>query len=349
MNSLREYARGARRRQSIGDTRVLGSPYASGSIFSRVSPCRTHYRIWTMKKIVLTGLTVGAVLAAACNDANAPANELAIGMASAYSMTPAGFDQLSTSFNANSSAGAFQPNFEGRGRGGGFGPPGHGPGFGLGFMGGGLGGPFMGDGLGPRADDSSCAYSTSTALVTCTFTTRDGLNVTRISKYTTASGQTQAKIDSTTNTVVSTITVAGTATRRDSSKSVVSHTSNQTVAGLAKGSAQRTVNGTSTGTETTTGTSEKGAFTAKRVAGDTIKAVVIPVPTTTNTRPYPTAGSITRSMTATVTITGQAPTTSSRREVVTYDGSATAKVVITQDGKTQNCTLPLPHGRLACE
>jgi hypothetical protein len=35
--------------------------------------------------------------------------------------------------------------------------------------------------------------------------------------------------------------------------------------------------------------------------------------------------------------------------VITYDGTATAKVVITQDGTTQNCTLPLPRGRLTCQ
>ena len=85
----------------------------------------------------------------------------------------------------------------------------------------------------------------------------------------------------------------------------------------------------------------QGAFTAKRTAGDTVIAVVIPAGTATNEHPYPTAGTIIRAMSATVTITGQSPTTSTRREVVTYDGSATAKVVITQDGTTQNCTLPL--------
>jgi hypothetical protein len=53
-------------------------------------------------------------------------------------------------------------------------------------------------------------------------------------------------------------------------------------------------------------------------------------------------------MNASVTITGQSPAVSSRREVVTYDGSATAKVVITHDSTTQNCTLPLPRGRLTC-
>jgi hypothetical protein len=43
-----------------------------------------------------------------------------------------------------------------------------------------------------------------------------------------------------------------------------------------------------------------------------------------------------------------ATTTSHRREVITYDGSATAKMVITQDGTTKTCTLPLPFGRPTC-
>ena len=38
----------------------------------------------------------------------------------------------------------------------------------------------------------------------------------------------------------------------------------------------------------------------------------------------------------------------SRREVITYDGSATAKVEITENGTTRNCTRPLPRGQLSC-
>jgi hypothetical protein len=34
--------------------------------------------------------------------------------------------------------------------------------------------------------------------------------------------------------------------------------------------------------------------------------------------------------------------------VVTYDGTATAKVVITRDGTTRNCTVALPRGRPSC-
>lgn len=303
-----------------------------------------------MKQFVITAGCAVAIVVSACSDANAPSSQLAVTLASAYSATPAGFDQLSTSFSSDPAAGAFHPEFGGHGRGpGGFGERGGGPGFGLGFMGGGLGGPFLGDGFGPmHSDDSSCTFASSTGLVTCTATTHDGLTVTRVSKYTTASGTVQQKLDSTTNTVATTVTVTGTATRRDSSTSVVNETNTQTVTGLAKGSTQRTVNGTSAGTENTTGKSSQGAFTAKRIAGDTVKNVVIPVSTGT-TPTYPTAGTVIRSMNATVTISGQSPTTSSRREVITYDGSATAKVVITQDGTTQNCTLPLPHGHLTCQ
>jgi len=146
-----------------------------------------------------------------------------------------------------------------------------------------------------------------------------------------------------------TTTGKGAATRCDSSPSDIDEKSSQTVTGLAKGNAQRTINGASAGSETTNGKSADGAFTSKRVAGDTITNLVIPNPSSSTTPPYPTAGTVIRSISVTVTLAGQAATTHARREVVTYDGSATAKVVITQDGTTQNCTLPLPRGRLTCQ
>jgi hypothetical protein len=218
-------------------------------------------------------------------------------------------------------------------------------------MGGGLFGGFWGDdfGRGFAPTDTSCKFSSSTGVITCGPRTRDGLTINRTIQFQTASGQSQSAFDTaTTNTVTTKVTVSGTTTRRDGDQSTINSSSNQSVTGLAKGSTSRTVNSASAGTENTTGTSQQGAFTAKRVAGDTVKGVVIPVSTSTDRFPYPTAGSITRSITSTVQITGQTATTSSRREVITYDGSATAKVIITQDGTTQNCTLPLPHGRLTC-
>jgi hypothetical protein len=127
----------------------------------------------------------------------------------------------------------------------------------------------------------------------------------------------------------------------------VNDASDRTVTGLAKGSTQRTVNGTSKGQESTTGESSRGKFTATRVVGDTTVGVVIPV-STDGSKTYPTAGTVVREIRASLTYEGQAATTVSRREVVTYDGSATAKVVITENGTTKNCTRPLPRGPLSC-
>jgi hypothetical protein len=126
----------------------------------------------------------------------------------------------------------------------------------------------------------------------------------------------------------------------------VSNTSDRTVTGLAQGSTQRMVSGVSGGTETTTGTSTRGEFTATRTIADTTAGIVVPV--TTDGRAYPTAGSVTRTMTATLKYTGQDAVSLTRREVVTYDGTATARVVITENGTTRNCTRALPRGSLSC-
>jgi len=301
-----------------------------------------------VKGLCLAG---GALIAAACSETSSPGNLFDLTNSSAFSSVPTGFSQLSSSFDSTGAPGdgPFHPEFEGHRRGHGPGGPGGGPGFGLGFMGGGLGGLFFGGDFFHFRNDGSCAFSSSTGLVSCSGNTRDGLTVTRVSSYKNAAGVAQEKPDSTTNSIATTTTVKGTATRRDSSTSVISETSSQTVTGLAKGSAQRTISGASAGTESTTGTSAQGAFTSDRIAGDTIQNVVIPAPSSTTNVPYPTAGSVIRSIKVTVTLSGQAAATHTRREVVTYDGSATAKVVITEDGTTQNCTLPLPRGRLACQ
>jgi len=134
--------------------------------------------------------------------------------------------------------------------------------------------------------------------------------------------------------------------RRDNDTSFVHDSSDRTVTGLAPGKKQRTVNGVSRGMETIHGTNSTGSFVAIRTIGDTVTGVVIPVKVDSAT--FPTAGKVIRAAQVTVTYSGQSPTTSSRREVVTYDGSDTATIVITQDGTTKNCTMPLPHGRMVC-
>jgi hypothetical protein len=310
-----------------------------------------------MKRIVVASFAIGSIVIAACSESTvAPPSGFELMLASAYSSAPAGYSSLSSSF-VGDAGDVFAPEFSrmsggGRGPGGG-GHHGPGPGFGLGFMGGGVFGGFLGDGFhrGSFATDTSCHYSTGTGIFTCGPTTRSGLTITRTIRLQNAAGANQSAYDTiTTNTVTTTASVNGTVTRRDSSKSTISSSSNQVVTGLAATSAQRTVNSSSAGTENTTGKTRDGvAFTSKRTTGDTVKAVVIPRATTANPRPYPTAGTIIRAMAATMSVTGQTAINTSRREVITYDGSATAKVVITLNGVTQNCTLPLPHGRLACQ
>ncbi len=284
-------------------------------------------------------------------------------LTAAFSSLPLGYDNVVSSFasgNGDGGSGLWLPTGAelhgsngARGGSGSGGRPGD-----LGFMCGGLFGLFLGDGFGPgfghggRGDPilkGNCTYNATSGNVVCDPQNVNGITVNRTARYLTAAGATQAAFDSvTTNTIQTTVTAAGTTTRRDSSVSTVQSSSQRSVSGLAKGSTQRTVNGTSSGTENTTGTNSTGSFSAVRVIGDTTKNVIIPV-RTESVVTYPTAGTIIRNLKATLTYVGRAATTSIRREVITYDGTATAKIVLTQDGVTQNCTVALHHGRPTCQ
>lgn len=282
-----------------------------------------------------------AALAAACAESSTGTQD-ATDLAAAFNSTPLGFSAVNSSFNSSSDSTGYHPGGGGRHEGG----PGGGS-----CMGGGLGGDFLGGDLGGAHPfdvhlGGTCSFSAGTGLVTCTSTTRDGLAVTKTYSFKTASGAVQQAPDSLTNTVVAHVSVSGTALRRDSVTAVVSHTSDRTVTGLAKGSTQRTVNGTSSGTENLSGTSDKGAFTASRVVGDTTTNLVIPVQT--GQPAYPASGTVIRSMRATVTFAGQSPETRTRREVITFNGTSTASIVITENGTSKTCTLPLPHGHPNC-
>ena len=87
--------------------------------------------------------------------------------------------------------------------------------------------------------------------------------------------------------------------------------------------------------------------TLEHSASDAVNNVIVPV--TNATSSYPTAGTVQRSMTVTIIAEGEAPETLTRSEVLTYDGSATAKLVITVNGTTRTCSLPLPYGRPVCQ
>lgn len=301
-----------------------------------------------MARISTRWVAVAAVCAAAaCSNEN-PVSSNALSFASAFNSVPAGMEAVSSSYAGDGVEGMA---WGGPRRGG----PG-GPGMG-GMMGGGLGDGFAAGapGRGPHGGpfaaariDSTCTVSG--ADITCA-NTRNGLTISTIYNLTSSSGATQTKIDTaTTNTVRTRTTVSGTTTRGRDNASVtatVNNSSDRTVTGLATGSTLRTVNGWSKGSEVTTGTNRDGQkFSSTRTAGDTTTGLKIPVSTTAET--YPTAGSVVRSMSVSTTIDGASPVSKTRREVLTYDGSATAKLVITEDGTTKNCTVALPRGRPSC-
>jgi hypothetical protein len=239
-----------------------------------------------------------------------------------------------------------------------------------------FGGPF-GGGLGCTG-----AFDASSGRVVCPDVVRNGITVKRSAQYKDAAGAVQQAFDTlTTNSVNTQSQTTGTITFDRAADSIssdgrrggdhhwgrgrgpggrllgdtstiltatttVNSSSSRTVAGLAQNSTQRTVDGASRGTESTTGTSSRGSFTATRTVGDTTTGIVIPV--VTGTKSYPTAGTTVRSIRATLQYSGETAVSLTRREVVTYDGSATAKVVITENGTTKNCTRPLPRGPLSC-
>ena len=302
-------------------------------------------------------MVAAALAATACSDfLTTRRTGINADLAVAFATVPTGYAMTQSTYdNASEGTGPFFPGgpFGGLGRGPG---PGMGGGFGP-MIGGGLGGDFLGGpGLGrdlghgrhgdPKFDDSACTFNSATGRVECPPVTDRGLTITKSIAFTDAAGKAQTAFDSvTTNTINSKVSVAGTIVRHDSATSVISNASDRTVGGLAKGSTTHTVNGTAAGREVTTGKDGSGAtFTATRTAADTTRAVSIPV---TDSKTYPTAGTVIREMHVSV-VRSSGTTTSNRREVITYDGSATAKMVITQDGTTKTCTLPLPFGRPTC-
>ena len=302
-------------------------------------------------------VAAAAVVGVACADSTAP-NGKGATLTDALTLALSGNDAAQSSF-----VGGAGPNGEG------VTPHGRHHGahdFAGGFMGGGLAAGFMGDmygeghGHGPFGDhnlEGSCTFSATSQRVECAAVTRRGLTIIRSASFATTDGTVQQQRDALTNTMNLRTTVTGTvvfddqhdadddrSTRRDTT--TVQLASDRTVTGLATGSTQRTVNGTSAGTERSVGTDSVGHFTMVRLAGDTVTNLLVPV--RSSGIAYPVGGSVVRSMQATLTYDAQAPRTTTRREVITYDGSATAKLVVTQDGTTKHCTLPLPHGRPSC-
>jgi hypothetical protein len=313
-----------------------------------------------------------AVYLSGCSDFLGSGEETRIDMASEGMLAvPLGFSEVQSSFPAEATPTLWLPNPRGAA-------------LGIRIMmatmvGGGLHDSFTGAlAFGQLSGDAgpfaafrcSGSFNPATGRFECETVARNGLTIVRSVQYRNSAGDVQPSYDrETTNSVNVKTEVTGTVTfSRDSSRggpgprfhgrilgdssrvlsatTVVEHSSERTVAGLAAGSTQRTVSGTAWGEEQTTGVSTRGNFTAVRQVADTTEGLVVPV--RGDRPPIPTAGRVVRVLRAVVTYEGQSPVTASRREVIVFDGSNTAKVTITHNGVTKNCLLPLPRGRLTC-
>ncbi len=274
-------------------------------------------------------------------------------LADAMQSTPVGFSATESSFAAAENDSWRPMRRRHAGRGGPFGSA-----FGSGFMGGGLG-PDFADGAGFRAGNArgpfggmmperDCTFDASNGKLVCTpGNLPDGLTVERWVIYTDLDGNTQRAPDSTTFSRQSHADVSGTVALRDSATRTVRHVSDRLITGLQKGSTQRTIDGTSNGMETVNGTVAAGAFTAERLVSDTTRGVIVPVLETG--RSYPIAGTVIRTMQVSVAVADGETETNSWKEVLRYDGSDTATLVITRNGETKTCSVPLPVGRPVCQ
>ena len=325
----------------------------------------------------LLAVTAALLPAFACSDPPTSTVAVAPWFTPAFSQTPAGFGNVNSTYvggDEDAFVGEFGPGDDMGGprrRGGGpegggrhghpprhGGPPpqggprhgehGRGPGF-DGLMGGGI---IHGlDGFGGRfggPDLTNCTLG-SDGRVACPDLTRGDLTISRSFAFTSETGAAQAHPDSATTDIVNAHTVvSGTITHRNGVTSTVNHESDRTVSGLRPASSARTLNATSAGSEEATFDTDMGPVTISHTASDAVTGVVIPKPTD-GSHPYPIAGKVERQMAVRIVRAGVPPETHSRSEVLTYDGSATASLVITFDGGTKSCSLPLPHGRPVCQ
>ncbi|MGH7677330.1 MAG: hypothetical protein ACRENU_02610 [Gemmatimonadaceae bacterium] len=241
------------------------------------------------------------------------------------------------------------------------------------LMGGGIGPDFIGSiafgkgiGRGPFGVfflPETCTFSEATGRVTCPPKERHGLTVNLSAAFKDEAGNAQPKFDTVTTDLVNVqVDVNGTRTHRrgdDADKeghdggdvdhevtSTLSHKSDRTVEGLARGSTERIINGTAEAHENTRGTREGISFTAEREAFDTTTNLVIPIREGHAT--IPSTGTVIRRMTVSIAKEGREPRTKFRREEITFDGTNVIKIKITQDDVTKNCTLTLPEKKFAC-
>lgn len=200
----------------------------------------------------------------------------------------------------------------------------------------------------------TCTFDATTKWMTCT-STQNGLTIKREIQYLDSKGIALSKPDTTVASMKAKTTVTGTMTIKTATGSgttTVSRNSEETVTGLQRGSKERVVNGTGSGTEDSKVTDSRGTMTMKRTYSDTTKDLTLPTVTTTSTTSgstatppptpvYPTAGTITRNSKATGKLADGSEKTWTIREVREFEAGGKLTVTTIINGVTHTCVFDL--------
>ena len=199
----------------------------------------------------------------------------------------------------------------------------------------------------------SCSWDATTKWTTCSSSAPNGLTVTRQMQFLDAARMAQQRPDATTRSMQSKTTVSGTLTMTappgtgtpttgtpPTHTTTVNRSSDETVTGLGASSTQRVVNGTATGTEDSQGTDTRGTLTVKRAYGETTTGMTFPAVFNMQ-HPWPTAGTIVRLMTSSVTLNGGAPRDYTSREEKTFEAGGKLTIKTTINGRTHTCVVQL--------
>lgn len=179
-------------------------------------------------------------------------------------------------------------------------------------------------GIGRTGEWQGCPFDG--ARFTCAPVTRGAFTMTRSYAFLDAGGAAQSAYDAALTASANFVSGMTGAATRDRWSATVSRQRNMTVTGLAGAETQHTINGTGTSSETRSQHSGDGASRSYSMTSTvTYTDVVVPFPRTRGT--WPLSGTITRVVTA-VRDGRNGTTTHTRTATVTFDGDATALLVV---------------------
>jgi hypothetical protein len=184
---------------------------------------------------------------------------------------------------------------------------------------------------------TGCTFASGS--FTCPDTLRNGLHVTRVVTLLNAAGGTMSAYDSLLTASIHIVAdISGDRTHGPWSATVARH-HDITVTGLAGTETSRTFNGSGNETVSQSRVLRNDSTRSYTITGtSTITNVVMPVRSTDGGNGWPTSGTITRTMTVTLTSGPNAGKTETKTMTITFDGTSTPSGSIDGHTFTIDCT-----------